>query len=178
MICYLTKYKYISNYEFDFVTFLKSLNLDVFVYPQHKSKIRNIVYLCSVSSIKFFERKIQMLIKPSRHYQEFFLKKIDDHSYRDFSFPEAFRTISLNSSGFVIQKASTESELQLIKVVDLIYPLGVDKYNSDQTQIDIKLEDTNSSKNLFIGSYDRDKLQFNNNIIILRILLNYLRNEF
>jgi hypothetical protein len=178
MICYLTKYKYISNFELDFLDFLKNLNINLFVYPQHQSNIKNTFYLFRISSIKFFEKNIQRLIKPSRHYQELILQKINEHNYKDFNFPNTFRTISLYSSGFVIKNTSTESDLQLFEVIDLIYPLGIDKYNSDQTRVSIRLEDVNSPKNLFVGSYDRDKLQFNNNIIILRTLLNHLKNEF
>lgn len=174
MICYVSKYRFITKIEHDFLVYLENNGVIYVSDYLIKSKLRTNIFMVVVNILKKIERKIQLFLRPSRYFQLFQMHHLRNCSpIENYNF-NSIKFVFISMSGLKIAQ-NVEVDRFKKEVSGIIRPIGVRKYSDDQSKCKIDICDGNYLIHQLELNYERDTLPLNNNIIVLRNLFEHIK---
>jgi hypothetical protein len=177
MICYVSKYRFVTKIELDFLVYLENNGFEYVSTFLIESKLRTNLFLITVSFLKKIEGKLQLLFKPSRYFQDFEMYPLQNCS--------AINSNNLNSNEYLYISASglkvirnTEVARFRKEVLSILRLVGIEKPSVDQSQCKIEIYNGKMLIEQYLLNYERDNLPLNNNIIVLRNLFEHIKQIF
>ena len=177
MICYVSKYRFITKIELDFLVYLENNGFKYASTFLIESNLRTILYLTTVSFLKKFEGKLQLLLRPSRYFQPFEMYPLQNCSAISSNNLNSITYLFISASGLKVIHNTEVSRFRK-EVLSILRLVGIEKSNADQSQCKIEIYNDKKLIEQYQLNYERDNLPLNNNIIVLRNLFEHIKRIF
>ena len=174
MIYYISQYKYFSSIEYDFLKYIEFKGKEHKVVYLEKSEIKTLFFFIKLYAVKKADSFFQKHFRPTRYFQNFDIVKLSKKNYYFSKFSAPTFVIFLSKTGIIISESIGHEELKK-NISNILNIIGHKKLNSDQIKCEILENMKGTSKTIKVFKYERDKLHLNNNIIILKIMFEHLK---
>jgi hypothetical protein len=177
MICYVSKYRFVTKIELDFLAYLESNGFKYISTFLIESKLRTNLFLITVSFLKKIEGKLQLLLRPSRYFQPFEMYPLKNCSEISSNNLNSIEYLFISASGLKVIH-NTEIGRFRKEVLSILRLIGIEKPSVDQSQCKIEIYNGKKLIEQHLLNYERDNLPLNNNIIVLRNLFEHIKRIF
>ena len=177
MICYVSKYRFITKIELDFLVYLENSGLKYVSTFLIESKLKTNFFLITVRILKKIEYILQSLLKPSRYFQPFEMYPLQNCSAINSNNLNSIEYLFISASGLKVIR-NTEVGKFRKEVLSILRLIGIENSSIDQSQCKIEIYNGKKLIEQHLLNYERDNLPLNNNIIVLRNLFEHIKRIF
>jgi len=177
MICYVSRYRFITKIELDFLVYLENSGFKYVSTFLIESKLKTNIFLITVRILKKIEYYLQLLLKPSRYFQPFEMYPLQNCSAISSNNLNSITYLFISASGLKVIHNTQVNKFRK-EVLSILGLVGIKKSNADQSQCKIEIYNGEKLIEQLLLNYERDNLPLNNNIIVLRNLFEHTKRIF